>query len=95
MKLNKAPGRIPIEFFQHCWDIVMLDVMHFLINFMGGHLDVQRLNYGVITLFPKINEANKIQQFRPIYLLRCIYKLITKTLYLRRDPYASKLFSVK
>jgi hypothetical protein len=52
------------------------------------------LNYGVITLLPKTSDANKIQQFRPICLLRCIYKLITKVLTLRLDPYASKLFSV-
>jgi hypothetical protein len=59
-------------------------------KFCIGQLDVQRLNYGVITLLPKLNVANKIQQFRPICLLRCIYKLITKTLFLRLDPYADK-----
>jgi hypothetical protein len=56
---------------------------------------VGRVNYVVITLLPKINEANKIQQLRPICLLRCIYKLITKTLSLRLDPFAPKLFSVQ
>ena len=39
-------------------------------------------------------DANKIQQFRPICLLRSIYKLITKTLTLRLEPFASKLFSI-
>jgi hypothetical protein len=49
----------------------------------------------VITLLPKLTDANKIQQFRLICLLRCIYKLITKTLSLRLDTYATKLFSVQ
>lgn len=62
-------------------------------SFYEGSLDVERLNYGVITLLPKISDANKIQQFRPICLLRCIYKLITKTLTLRLEPYASMLIS--
>ena len=97
MKANKAPGpdNIPIEFFQHCWDIVMPDVMCLFDNFYAGNLDVQRLNYGIITLLPKLAEDNKIQQFRPICLLRCSYKLITKTLCIRLDPYAHKLFSVQ
>jgi hypothetical protein len=59
-----------------------------------GKLDVKRLNYGNITLLPKTADADRIQQFRPICVLRCIYKLITKTLTLRLDPYASKLFSI-
>ena len=54
--------------------------MRLFTAFHAGELDVCRLNYGIITLLPKINGANKIQQFRPICLLRCPYKLITKVL---------------
>jgi len=39
-----------------------------------GSLDSKRLNYGVITLVPKI------KQYRPICLLNVDYKWITKTL---------------
>jgi hypothetical protein len=59
--------------------------------FHAGCLDVSRLNYGIITLLPKITGANKISQYRPICLLRCIYKLITKILTLRIEPFAPKL----
>ena len=97
METNKAPGpdNIPVEFYQHCWEVVKNDIMRLFLDFYNNNFDVQRLNYGVITLLPKMAEANRIQQFRPICLLRCIYKLITKTLCLRLDPYASKLFSVQ
>jgi hypothetical protein len=47
------------------------------------------------TLLPKISGADKITQYRPICLLRCIYKLITKTLTLRLEPFAPKLFSIQ
>ena len=96
MDINKAPGpdNIPIEFYQHCWDIVKLDIMNLFNKFHQGSLDVQRLNYGVITLLPKMSDAETIQQFRPICLLRSIYKLITKTLTIRLEPYAPKLFSI-
>ena len=97
MEPNKAPGpdNIPVEFYQHCWEVVKNDIMHLFVDFYNNELDVQRLNYGVITLLPKMSDANRIQQFRPICLLRCIYKLITKTLCLRLNPYASKLFSIQ
>lgn len=29
-------------------------------------LEVKQLNYGIIALLPKLSDANKIQQFRPI-----------------------------
>uniref|UniRef100_A0A453QLB1 Reverse transcriptase domain-containing protein n=1 Tax=Aegilops tauschii subsp. strangulata TaxID=200361 RepID=A0A453QLB1_AEGTS len=56
MKPNKAPGpdNIPIEFFQHCWEIVKSEVMLLFEWFHDNKLDVQRLNYGIITLLPKV-----------------------------------------
>lgn len=48
----------------------------------------------MVAFLPKFSRADKIQQYRPIYFLRRIYKWITKTLNLRLDPYADKLFSV-
>jgi hypothetical protein len=54
---------------------------------------VSRLNYGIITLLPEVGEASRIQQYRPICLLNCIYKWITKTLTIRISPYAEKLIS--
>ena len=63
MNSNRAPGPyiIPAEFYQHCWEIVKGDIMRLFEAMYEGALDVQRLNYGVITLIPKINGANKIQ----------------------------------
>jgi hypothetical protein len=95
MKKNKAPGpdNIPIEFYQHCWDIVKGDIMNLFYAFHEGSLDVQRLNYGIITLLPKISDAEKITQYRPICLLRCIYKLLTKVLTIRVEPFLQKIIS--
>ena len=54
-------------------------------------MDISRINYGVITLLPKVSDAARIQQFRPICFLNCLYKLITKTLTLRIESVADKL----
>jgi hypothetical protein len=36
MKKNKAagPDKIPIDFYQHCWEIIKEDVVEMLGNFM-------------------------------------------------------------
>jgi hypothetical protein len=54
-------------------------------------LDVKRLNYGVITLVPKLKEANNIKHFRPICLLNVDFKCITKVLTNRLVPVAKKI----
>jgi hypothetical protein len=34
-------------------------------DFHKGHLNIGRLNYGIITLVPKSKKAKHIQKFRP------------------------------
>lgn len=90
---NKAtgPDKIPIEFYQSCWGIIKDDIMNLFDDFYHGKVDISRLNYGIITLLPKVKEANRIQQYRPICLLNCLYKLITKTLTIRLEEVADKI----
>ena len=45
------------------------DILELFADFHKGGLRVDRLNYQVITLLPKLGEANRIQQFQPICLL--------------------------
>ena len=60
-------------------------------DFNKDQLDIKRLNYGVITLVPKLKEANNIKQFRPICLLHVDYKCFTKVLTNRLVPIAKKV----
>jgi len=62
MEKNKAarPDKIPIEFYQTCWDIIKSDIIELFEDFHTGNLPVSRLNYGVITLLPKVQDAAKI-----------------------------------
>jgi mannosylglycoprotein endo-beta-mannosidase len=47
----------------------------------------------MISLIPKLKEANNIKQFRPICLLNVDYKWFTKVLTMRLTPYAGKIIS--
>ncbi|WVZ51633.1 hypothetical protein U9M48_002757 [Paspalum notatum var. saurae] len=48
-----------------------------------GDLPLFILNFGVITLSPKVQEANLIQQYRPICLLNVSFKIFTKVATIR------------
>jgi hypothetical protein len=63
MEYNKAPGPngFPAEFFQFFWEIVKLDLMGLFHEFHVERLSIHSINFGVITLLPKIAEAVRIQ----------------------------------
>jgi len=63
MEHNKAPGPdgFPAEFYQFFWDVVKQDLMSLFYEFYMGRLHIQSLNFGVITLLPKITDATRIQ----------------------------------
>jgi hypothetical protein len=52
--------------------------MNLFNEFHTGSLPIFGLNFGVLTLVPKVKEANQIQQYRPICLLNVSYKIFTK-----------------
>jgi hypothetical protein len=60
MEKHKAagPDKIPIKFYQVCWDIVKNDIMQLFADFHDGKVKISRINYGVITLLPKVGYNN-------------------------------------
>jgi hypothetical protein len=93
MEKNMAagPDGIPIEFYQFSWEYIKEDILEMFSDFHVGVLDISRINYGVITLLPKVSDAEKIQQYIPICLLNCLYKWVTKVLTVRLEKIADKL----
>lgn len=80
MESNKAPSPdgFPAEFYQKFWEVIKYDLLNFFNEFYTGDLPLFSLNFGVITLIPKVKEANRIQQYRPICLLNVSFKIFTK-----------------
>ena len=56
-----------------------------------GNLPLFQLNFGVITLLPKKENAIQIQQYRPICLLNVSFKIFTKVATNRVTEVASKV----
>jgi hypothetical protein len=80
MELNKVPGPdgFPAEFYQKFWEVIKKDLMALFNQFSEGYLLLYKLNFGVITLLPKKEDAVQIQKYRPICLLNVCFKNITK-----------------
>ena len=85
MEHNKAPGPdgFPAEFYQNFWDIIRSDLLDLFSFLHAGQLELFRLNFGEIILLPKVNEAERIQQYRPICLLNVSFKIFTKVASIR------------
>jgi hypothetical protein len=95
LKHNSAPGPdgLPAEFFQEFWELIKLDLWNLFKDFSSGSLDIERLNYGVVTLLPKVDIALEMKNFRPICLLNVCYKIITKVLNNRLALCITKMIS--
>jgi hypothetical protein len=62
-------------------------------DFNSNTLDLKILNYGMITLVPKVKEANTVRQYMPICLLNVVFKIFPKLLIDRITPMADSLIS--
>jgi hypothetical protein len=80
MEQNKDPGLdgFPTYFYQHFWDVIKDDLMTMFAQLQSGELPLFWLNFGVITLLPKKEDACRIEQYRPICLLNVSFNFFTK-----------------
>lgn len=58
-----------------------------------GKLDLYRLNFVMIYLIPKVEEAKAMKNFRPISLINCSFKIFSKVLTLRLGSIINRLIA--
>jgi hypothetical protein len=56
-------------------------------------MDIARLNFGILSLLPKVPGADNIKQYRPIALINVIFKLISKAFACRLSPMAHRVIN--
>ncbi|BAT16325.1 Os12g0211100, partial [Oryza sativa Japonica Group] len=68
-KLNLAPGPygFPAQFYRQFWPQLRQGLFKMLQLLHDEELDLRRLNFGAITLIPKIPSPTSIKQFRSVY----------------------------
>ena len=82
MPSDRAPGPDGFNgcFLKSCWHIIKHNFYRLCNDFYEGTIDLKSLNSGFITLIPKTQSPETANDFRPITLLNCCLKLITKLL---------------
>ncbi|KAM3255799.1 hypothetical protein ACQJBY_048779 [Aegilops geniculata] len=73
-----GPDGLPVTFFKTFWQVVKPEVMALFEEFYSGAMDLGRLNYGIISLIPKVPGASDIRQFRPITVINVIFRILAK-----------------
>ena len=82
MPPDKAPGPDGFngQFLKSCWHIIKEDIYKLCHEFYEGNLNLESINNCYITLIPKVVAPASVYDYRPITLLNCCLKLITKLL---------------
>ena len=86
-----GPDGFSFLFYQVFWDLIKVDLMNLIRVFEQGDLNLDRLNYAMITLIPKEPEAKVLKKFSPISLINCSFKNFSKLLNNRMVRVADRL----
>jgi hypothetical protein len=80
-------------FYRCFWDIIKDELISLFEDWYEGNIDIFRLNFAIITLIPKENDAREMRKFRPISLLNYSFKIFTKVLTNRFSRILDRLIS--
>jgi hypothetical protein len=88
-----GPDGFSFLFYQAFWDVIMGDLMALVNCFENNMLNLDRLNFAMITLLPKEPDARTLKKYRPIRLLNCSFKTFGKLLNNRLIKVANRLIA--
>lgn len=79
---DKVPGPDGFNgmFIKKCWNIIKDEYYQLCTDFFNGNIDLEAINNSFIILVPKKNSPEMVNDYRPISLLNCSIKLLTKLL---------------
>lgn len=90
---DKAPGPdgMNMRALKFLWPNIKNKVYSSFLNFAQNLKVPKGFNSSFISLVPKVKDPNEMHDFRPISLINCSAKLLTKILANRLTPLMSKL----
>ena len=80
VECNKSPGidGLPYEFYQTFWDLIKNEFIRVIAIMKNTLVLSESQNLAVITLQPKDGDTKKLVNWRPISLMCCDYKILSK-----------------
>jgi hypothetical protein len=86
-----GPDGLSFLFYHKFWEVVSKDVVAMFNDMFAHKLDLFRLNFSMLTLIPKIEDADEMKSFRPISLLNYSFKIFSKVLTIRLERVSQRL----
>ncbi|GAU35536.1 hypothetical protein TSUD_155670 [Trifolium subterraneum] len=75
-----GPDGINIGFFKDFWELLKIEVLNFFADFHRNGKLTKGLNSTFIALIPKVDNPQRVADFRPIALVSSVYKILSKVL---------------
>ena len=95
LNANKSPGidGIPAEFYIKFWGIIKVQFVQIIKNIIHGTLLSNSQSKAIITLLPKGGDLKQLKSWRPISLICCDVKIVSKILANRIKPLMTSIIS--
>ena len=92
LKPDKAPGPDGFTrlFIKRCWSVIQSDFKQLCADFHDGKISLENINGSFITLVPKKQSPETVNDFRPISLTNTSLKFLTKLVANRFQSIISK-----
>jgi len=94
---SKSPGPDDFNFgfLKLCWEILKEDILKAVNEFAVIGSWPKGSNVSFICLVPKVDNPQQLCDFRPISLVGCLYKIVSKVLSVRLKKAISKLIDYR
>jgi hypothetical protein len=69
-----------LGFFKEFWEVLKVDLLNFFAEFYHNGKLTKGLNSTFIALIPKVENPQRVADFRPISLVSSVYKILSKVL---------------
>jgi len=77
---SPSPDGVNLGFIKDFWEDIEGDIMRFISKFHRNGKLSRGINSTSIALIPKVDSPQKLNDFRPIKLVGCLYKILSKVL---------------
>ena len=79
---EKSPGPdgLNFKFIKKFWQVIKPDVLRFLNEFYVNGIFPKGCNASFIVLIPKVADPQFLNDYKPISLIGCMYKIVAKLL---------------
>ena len=77
---SPVPDGLNFKFIKEFWQLLKPDVILFLDEFYVNGIFPKGCNASFIALIPKVADPQNLNEYRPISLIGCMYKIVAKVL---------------